>query len=157
MKNMFSAFFSSIANRVFLILLAGILVATVVTNWLASNERRNTLKEIRYQHIAERVEQVALALDTLNPQARQVVLQAADKFGFEAAFVDSIGDTAASSSGPMADLLRARLGADRKIVVQQETDCAPRPPRKDSPPPPGRQHAETSRIIYVSLQDHALL
>jgi len=158
MKNMFSAFFSSIANRVFLILLAGILVATVVTTWLASNERRNTLKEIRYQHIAERVEQVALALDKISPEARQVVLQAADKFGFEAAFVDSVGDTAGSSNGPMAEILRARLGADRKIIVQQETDCAPRLPRKDMPPPPpGRAHMETCRVIYVSLQDQALL
>ena len=61
MKNRISAFFSSMANRVFLILLAGMLVATIVTTWLASNERRNTLKEIRYQHIAERVEQVVLA------------------------------------------------------------------------------------------------
>lgn len=155
---MFSAFFSSIANRVFLILLAGILVATVVTTWLASNERRNTLKELRYQHIAERVEQVALALDKISPEARQVVLQAADTFGFEAAFVDSVGDTAGSSNGPMAEILRARLGADRKIIVQQETDCAPRLQRKDMPPPPpGRPHMETCRIIYVSLQDQALL
>lgn len=154
MKN----FFSSIANRVFLILLAGILVATVVTTWLASNERRSTLKELRYQHIAERIEQVVLALDTISPEARQVVLQTADKFGFEIAFVNSVGDTLKPSNGPMADILRARLGTDRHIVVQQETDCAPRMQRRDFPPPPsGKPPIETCRVVYVSLKDKVLL
>ena len=157
MKNIFSSFFSSMANRVFLILLAGIVVATVATTWLASNERRNTLKEIRYQHVAERVEQFVQALDQISPEARRNVLQAAGSFGFEAAIVDSIGDTVSRSASPMADILKARLGADRQIVVQRESDCTPRPPRKDLPAPPGKPRMETCRVIYVSLQDKALL
>ncbi|ASU39634.1 two-component sensor histidine kinase [Herbaspirillum sp. meg3] len=159
MKKIFSSFFSSMANRVFVILLAGIVVATVTTTWLASNERRNTLREIRYQHVAERVEQFVLALDEISPEARRNVLQAAGSFGFEAAVVDSIGDTVRPSASPMADILKARLGADRQIVVQRESDCTPRPPRKNlpPPPPPGKPRMETCRVIYVSLQDKALL
>jgi len=145
------------ANRVFVILLAGILVATVTTTWLASNERRNTLKEIRYQHVAERVEQFVQALDEISPEARRNVMQAADSFGFEAAIVDGIGDTVRPSSSPMADILKSRLGADRQIVVQRESDCAPRAPRKNRPEPQGRPRMETCRVIYVSLQDKALL
>lgn len=157
-----ASLFGSIANRVFLILLAGIVVATVATTWLASNERRSSLRELRYQHIAERVEQIVLALDDLSPQARQVVLQAADKFGFEAAFVDSAGDTVSPSVSPMVDILRAQLGSDRQILVQRETDCAPRKPRATAadavlPARPPRLRMETCRIIYISLQDHALL
>lgn len=157
-----ASLFGSIANRVFLILLAGIIVATVTTTWLASNERRSSLRELRYQHIAERVEQIVLALDDLSPQARAVVLQAADNFGFEAAFVDSVGDTTSPSVSPMIDILKAQLGADRQIVVQRETNCAPRKPRASlndagSPAKPRRPREETCRVIYVSLQDNALL
>ncbi len=153
-------FVGSIGNRVFLILLAGILVATVTTTWLASNERRNTMRELRYQHVAERVEQVVQALDPLTPQARDVVLHAADNFGFEAGFVNEVGDMQSPSTGPMADMLKSRLGEDRQIVVQRETDCAPRRPR--NAPPDGHDRAErprmeTCRVIYVSLRDKALL
>jgi len=153
-------FFGSIGNRVFLILLAGILVATVTTTWLASNERRSTMRELRYQHVAERVEQVVQALDPLTPEARDVVLHAADNFGFEAGFVNEVGDTLAPSTSPMADILKSRLGEDRQIVVQRETDCAPRRPRNAPPDAPGRAERprmETCRVIYVSLRDKALL
>lgn len=164
MKN----FFGSIANRVFLILLAGILVATLTTTWLSSNERRSTLRELRLQHIAERVEQVVLALDTLNPQAREVVLQAAGNFGFEAAFVNTVGGTVDNYASPMVDILKSRLGEDRQMVVQRETDCAPRhPPSEQAHDVPARTdnepdrldnaRNETCRIIYVSLRDKALL
>jgi len=155
-------FFGSIGNRVFLILLAGILVATVTTTWLASNERRNTMRELRYQHIAERVEQVVQALDPLTPEARDVVLHAADNFGFEAAVVNEVGDTQRPSASPMADILKSRLGEDRQVVVQRETDCAPRRPRNAPADAPGlnrneRPHSDTCRVIYVSLRDKALL
>ncbi|WP_233526698.1 MULTISPECIES: ATP-binding protein [unclassified Herbaspirillum] len=153
-------FVGSIGNRVFLILLAGILVATVTTTWLASNERRSTMRELRYQHVAERVEQVVQALDPLTPQARDVVLHAADNFGFEAAFVNEVGDTLSPSTSPMADMLKSRLGEDRQIVVQRETDCAPRKPRNAPPDGPARAERprmETCRVIYVSLRDKALL
>ncbi|WP_407638246.1 ATP-binding protein [Herbaspirillum hiltneri] len=155
-------FFGSIGNRVFLILLAGILVATVTTTWLASNERRNTMRELRYQHVAERVEQVVQALDPLTPEARDVVLHAADNFGFEAAVVNEVGDTQRPSTSPMADILKSRLGEDRQVVVQRETDCAPRRPRNAPADAPGlnrneRPHSDTCRVIYVSLRDKALL
>lgn len=167
MKN----FFDSIANRIFLILLAGIIVATAITTWLAYNERRNTLREIRLQHIAERVEQVVLALDTISPQARQSVLQAAGNFGFEASLVDQTdqvdnggGDGANNIASPMVDILKARLGAHRQVQVQRETDCAPRRPppgmRQELAAPqdkPEKLRMETCRIITISLADQVLL
>jgi signal transduction histidine kinase len=161
MKN----FFGSIANRVFLILLAGIIVAVVATTWLASNERRSTLREIRLQHLAERVEQVVLALDDIDPKERQLVLQTADNFGYEAGFVNGVSDAANASPGtsPMLDILKARLGDEREIVVQRETDCMPLPPpealgeRGRADPRRGKPRPETCRVIYVSLHDKALL
>jgi signal transduction histidine kinase len=165
--------FGSIANRVFLMLLAGIIVATVITTWLSFNERRSSIRELRLQHIAERVEQVVLALDKIDPATREVVLHAAGNFGYEASFVKSISDTADNNSSPMVDILKAQLGDDRLIVVQRETTCGPRrgppgdipqgfqpPPttERDGPPDgPDFQRHETCRVIYVSLQDKALL
>ncbi|MBB3210825.1 signal transduction histidine kinase [Herbaspirillum sp. Sphag1AN] len=168
--------FGSIANRVFLMLLTGIIVATVITTWLSFNERRSSIRELRLQHIAERVEQVVQALDKIDPATREVVLRAAGNFGYEASFVNSISDTADNNSSPMVDMLKAQLGDDRVIVVQRETDCAPRrgPPgdiQPGFPPPPSPpktgqpgpadgldfQRHETCRVIYVSLQDKALL
>jgi len=154
MKN----FFGSIVNRVFLILLAGIIVATVVTTWLAANERRSTLKEIRYQHVAERVEQIVLALDDISPDARNVILQAADNFGFEAAEVKSLGDATKDSNrnSNLAEILKLRLGTNRQIAVQSETDCTSRRPRPNAGPDQ-RPERETCRVIYVSLRDNTLL
>jgi len=155
MRNMLD----SIANRVFLILLAGIIVATVTTTWLASNERRSTLRELRYQHVAERVEQVVLALDKLSPETRQVVLQTADNFGYEAAFVKTVGDTVDSSASPMVEILKSRLGEDRLVMVQRETDCASRRLEgiENHTLHASNPHPETCRIIYVSMQDKSLL
>lgn len=165
MKNMLG----SIANRVFLMLLAGIIVATVITTWLSLNERRSSIREIRLQHIAERVEQVVLALDKIDPASREVVLRAAGNFGYEASFVNNISKTDDNNASPIVDMLKARLGDDRVIVVQSETDCGPpQGVTRRLPPSPGAslprltnspdlQHYETCRIIYVSLQDKALL
>jgi signal transduction histidine kinase len=157
MKN----FFGSIANRVFLILLTGIIVAVVATTWLASNERRSSLREMRLQHAAERVEQVVQTFDEISPEERLQVLKTADNFGYDATFVSSIGDTANVSNGAMLDILKARLGEQRQIVVQRETDCVGRPPPDE---PDGRQDShhgkprmETCRVIYISLRDKALL
>jgi signal transduction histidine kinase len=159
MKN----FVGSIANRVFLILLAGIIVAIVATTWLASNERRSSLREMRLQHAAERVEQVVQTFDEISPAERLQVLKTADNFGYDATFVSSIGETPDGGNSPMLDILKARLGENRQIVVQRETDCIGRPP-PDAPKSPGRPdplhgkpRMETCRVIYISLHDKALL
>jgi len=164
MKN----FIGSIANRVFLILLAGIIVATIATTWLAANERRKTLREIRLQHIAERVEQVVLALDKLTPDERVLVLQTAGNFGYEATFVDNVGGTVDSNASQMIDILKSGLGQDRQVVVQRETSCpahqpgpsglvAARPNAFRPTDHANNPRPETCRVIYISLQDKALL
>lgn len=152
MKN----FLGSIGNRIFFLLLGGIVVAVFATNWLAGNERRNILRELRFQHLADRVEQIVQAVDNIPPAQRPIVLQAATNFGFEARMVDdmndAIGSNASNSSSPLIEMLQARLGEDRKIAVQRESQCPPlhaedgRGPRRD-----------TCRVIYISLHDQALM
>ncbi|WP_075257603.1 ATP-binding protein [Herbaspirillum camelliae] len=154
MKN----FLGSIGNRIFFLLLGGIVVAVFATNWLASNERRNTLRELRFQHLADRVEQIVQAVDHIPPAQRPIVLQAASNFGFEARMVEDMNDaigpdaSPSPSTSPLTEMLQARLGEDRKIAVQRESECPPlriddvRAPRRD-----------TCRVIYISLHDQALM
>src|SRR4051812_3938972 len=101
--------FGSMANRVFLILLAGILVAVTATTYLAAHERRITIDDLRNQHVADRVEQLVMAFDGANPELRLLLLQEAAAFGIRAALVDKVEDGADSQSD-LVTLLRARLG-----------------------------------------------
>ncbi|MBP0597915.1 HAMP domain-containing protein [Herbaspirillum sp. LeCh32-8] len=145
----------SIGNRIFVLLLAGIVLSVLATTWLASNERKNTLREVRFQHLADRVEQIVQAVDDIPAEQRPIVLQAATNFGFEASMVDNMNDAvgANASSSPMVDILKARLGSERSVAVQRETECAP-PRRPDGREGPRR---ETCRVIYISLHDQALM
>ncbi|MFL9923376.1 ATP-binding protein [Herbaspirillum lusitanum] len=165
MKN----FFDSIANRVFVILLAGIVVSIAATTWLASNERKSTLRELRFQHLAERIEQIVWSVDDIPPAQREIVLQAAGNFGFEANIASDAKEIGSSvSTGPLIDILKERLGRDRQIAVQRETNCASRilPPEARRAAAQGRElstpvapmpQRETCRVVYVSLHDQALL
>ncbi|HEY4318676.1 MAG TPA: ATP-binding protein [Herbaspirillum sp.] len=149
----------SIANRVFLILLAGIAVATVTTTWLAANERQNTMRELRYQRVAERVDQIVGALDDAAPSARQIVLDAARAFGFDA----QLGNPppAAGHSNPdLVNALKAQLGGDRRIVESRDVKCEngrPMPPFGPGPGAAPKPGDDSCRLIYVSLRDGELL
>ncbi|AYR23671.1 ATP-binding protein [Herbaspirillum rubrisubalbicans] len=148
-------FLGSIGNRIFVLLLAGIVVAVFATNWLAGNERRNTLRELRFQHLADRVEQFVRAVDELPLSQRSIVLQAAANFGFEARMVEDMNeaiDGPNASNSPLVEMLQARLGQDRKIAVQRENECPPLRPDDAR-----ARHHDTCRVIYISLHDHALM
>ncbi|ONN64758.1 ATP-binding protein [Herbaspirillum sp. VT-16-41] len=147
-------FLGSIGNRIFFLLLAGIVVAVMVTTWLSGNERRSTLRELRFQHLADRVEQIVQAVDDIPPPQRPIVLQAATNFGFEARMVDDMNDAIGpnASTSPLIEMLQSRLGEDRKIAVQRESECPPL--RADDAHAPRR---DTCRVIYVSLHDQALM
>lgn len=158
MKN----FIGSIGNRIFVILLAGIIVAIVATNWLAANERRNSIRELRFQHLADRVEQIVQAVDDIPPEQRTIVLQAAGNFGFEASMVDDMNDAVGpnASTSPLVDILRGRMGDDRKIAVQRETECAPpraSPNSRNADREPETSRRETCRVVYIGLHDQALM
>lgn len=146
-------FFGSIANRVFVILLAGILVAAGVTAMLAERERIGAIDEMRASHSAERVAQLVLALEEAAPSVRPAILQTAANFGVIAAIVDDI-QAVGDSEGTMVRLLRARLGPYRQIVVQPQAGCQPRParlPRFDRP------RSTDCQVILLGLSDGELL
>ncbi|MBC7573801.1 MAG: hypothetical protein H7244_05635 [Herminiimonas sp.] len=127
----------SIANRVFVMILGGIILATVVTTWLAASDRKQAIEEIRDMHTAERVEQLVLALEKVDAMLRPVILQAAASFGVEAKFVDASREPALIAQAnraelnnlPLQALLKTRLGGNRHVGTQREPGCAPRSTR----------------------------
>jgi signal transduction histidine kinase len=166
----------SIANRVFLILLAGIVVATITTTWLASNERQNAIRELRHQRTAERVEQIVDALEDAAPNARQIVLDAARNFGFDAQ-LGGKPPPPGDSNPELISALKMQLGDNRKILSTRDVICvnegADAPPASaaastsasatDPATPPATQPSAesadpaTCRMVYVSLQNGPLL
>jgi signal transduction histidine kinase len=141
-------FIGSIANRVFLILLAGILVATLTTSYLAANERRQTIEALRNSHTAERVEQLVMELDNTKPDERARILQGVGRFALEIEMVATLPKTDDVNTD-LVEMLKARLGEERHIAALRETDCPSRNRR--------RPMAEECQVVYVSLQDGASL
>ena len=151
-------FLRSIANRVFLTLFSGIVLATVATTWLAASDRKQAIEEIRDLHVAERVEQLVLALEKVDPGVRPVILQAADSFGVEAKFVDVAlleqVSRAERNNLPLQALLKARLGSNHQVGAQREPGCTPRSTNLIDFTP---KRFDDCQTIYISLQDGELL
>ncbi|GAA4032929.1 ATP-binding protein [Actimicrobium antarcticum] len=143
----------SIANRVFVILLAGILVAIGLTAVLAERERAGAIDGMRLGHTAERIEQLVLALDHAAPEVRPVILQTAANFGVTAGMADDL-EALGGSDGALVDLLRSRLGMHRQIMLQQQAGCQPRPMRL---PRFERSNPGDCQVVLVALSDGQLL
>ena len=146
-------FLGSIANRVFVILLAGMLVATGVTALLAQRERDGAMNQMRLNHSAERVVQLVVALDQASPEVRPVILQTAANFGVAAGMADDL-EALGGSEGALVDLLKSRLGAHRQIMLKQQAGCQPRPARL---PRFARANPGDCQVVLIGLSDGHLL
>lgn len=156
----------SIANRIFLTLLAGIIVAAGLTTWLAFSIHEHSLIEVSYNHTAERVNQILSAVDNISPKARKAILQASNSFGFEAETLPS-GTTLPDSTNPlMTNIIKDHVGSNHTVVVLPERACdadsmLPPPPPPFADPMHGergeRPHKSFCREIIVSLHDQSLL
>ena len=148
----------SIVNRVFLMILGGIILATVVTTWLAASDRKQAIEELRDLHTAERVEQLVLALERVDAPLRPVILQAAASFGVDAKFVDpgllaQVGRAEANNL-PLQALLKSRLGGSRQVGAQRAPGCTPRSTDLIDFTP---KRFDDCQTIYVSLHGGELL
>lgn len=146
--------FGTIGNRIFLILIAGIVLAMAVTTWLASARHDDSMRELRFQHLVDRIDQIVVSLDDVTPDERSTILHAARNFGFTAQIVPEMPDiTSPSRNETLASMLKERLGDDRQIAIQRETDCVPlHQPHQKHP-----NSMDSCRVTYVSLQDNAIL
>lgn len=157
--------FSSIANRIFLILLAGIIIAAGLTTWLAISIHEHSLIEVGYNHTAERVNQILTAVDNISPRARRAILQASNSFGFEAQILPADTQLPESTNPLMTNIIKDHIGNDHTVIVQPEKPCyfsvlPPPPPLFNDQPQNrerGRRHESTCRVVIVSLQDNSFL
>lgn len=145
------AFFGSMAGRVFLILLGGILASGALTFFLADNARRTDISQIRSLHTAERLEQLVLMLDATPREARSSVAAAASRNGIVAG-ISAAGSDAGVPDIELTAALLQRLGEDRHIVARKTT-CAAEAPNS---PPRYRQQA-ACRTVSLSLHDGTFL
>lgn len=157
----------SIANRIFFILLAGIIIAAGLTTWLAISIHEHSLVEVGYNHTAERVNQILTAVDNISPRARRAILQASNSFGFEAEILPANTPIPESTNPLMTNIIKDHIGSNHTVVVLPErscmvTDMVPPPPPFVDPNIPMRnerlgRHQTSCREVIVSLQDQSLL
>ncbi|MFC3107574.1 ATP-binding protein [Undibacterium arcticum] len=152
-------FLRSMAGRVFLILLVGIVVSATLTLWLAFGERQRTISQFRDLHAVERAEELIVALDAMPATGRQPFLNIAKRFGLRLQMVSAPQPEAAAPSR-FALALGERMGKDYRIVsLAGAVDCPPPPGRK---PPDGEFGAGNSmrpacQAIGITLRDGSLM
>lgn len=144
-----SSFLRSMAGRVFALLLVGVAASAALTFALADNERRQTLDRQRTVRSAALVEQLALALEGVPPEARAELLFTAQ----DAGIAPASSEPEASAWDPDSQLaaeLEDRLGPQRQIRATHLTaDGCPPARRFRTRPGPGA----LCRIVSLSLDD----
>ncbi|MFA7242658.1 MAG: ATP-binding protein [Sulfuricellaceae bacterium] len=146
------AFFGSMGGRVFLILVGGIFAAAALTQFLASNERRELFSSVRIQHTAERVEQFVFMLDAVPQEARSQVATAVSRSHFSAEISDK-GNEGGVPDAELAAALRERLGQDRQVSAKK-IDCSANPQARNYS---GQHRLASCRMVSVAMRDGAPL
>lgn len=143
--------FNSMAGRVFLILVAGVLASAILTNFLSSRERQNMVGQLRGAHTAERVVQLILTLDALPATDRRLALAGAASAGLAGELNVSTNVREPREPDPaLAAILEQRLGTDRSIRIDRDT-CPEG--LGDRPFPHRTNHPSFCRVIQLQLKD----
>jgi signal transduction histidine kinase len=145
-------FFQSMTARVVLILIAGVLIAALITLSLALSERQRMIGHFRDFHAVERVAQFVLSLENVPAELREPYLAAAAGIGIRA---DLAGPTEVVSEqhSELASMLASRLAKSHQIfsAPTRAGDCAPPNGR-----PLNRRAAERRppcEAILITLED----
>ncbi|MEO6354710.1 MAG: ATP-binding protein [Burkholderiaceae bacterium] len=143
-------FVNSMAGRVFLILLCGMLATIALTFWLSDSERQRTIGQFRDVHQVERAEQLTLALDALPAANRQAFLETAKRIGLRVESAQS-GLRELTVPSDFAQSLGTHLGRDFRVASLQTNaaDCH----RRATPSALGPQ----CEITRITLRDGTLL
>jgi signal transduction histidine kinase len=121
-------FFRSMAGRVFLILLGGIVVAASLTWWLAFSERQRAITQLREARVLEQAEQFIRTLDEIPPEERHGFLRSTRRFGLGVELLNE-ADSKVEASAPeegLAKALSERLGKPYRVLSlpADASDCA---------------------------------
>lgn len=146
-------FFRSMAGRMFLILLAGVLASATLTWWLAFGERQRTISQFRETRSLEQLEQFILALDAVPNEGRPAFISTVRRFGPRAELLPAGSMTAqAQQQASFARVLGEHLGSDFAVVSLpvQPAECLPRGLRSNAGTAPPRPICE---MLGVRLRD----
>jgi signal transduction histidine kinase len=148
-------FFRSMAGRVFLILLCGIVVSASLTWWLAFSERQRAITQLREARVVEQAEQFIHTLNEIAPEERHAFLRSTRRFGLgiELLHADDAKEVATKPTEGLAKALSGRLGDTYRVLSlpAASSDCPPfrgRRARIDE-----RFERAQCEVLRVRLQD----
>ncbi|MDQ9169357.1 ATP-binding protein [Oxalobacteraceae bacterium R-40] len=147
-------FFRSMAGRVFLILLCGIVVSVSLTWWLAIGERQRAITQLREARAVEQAEQFIRTLDEIPQEERHGFLRSTRRFGLGVELLNE-GDSkeGVAPEDGLGKVLSERLGNAYRVLSlpADSSDCPPlrgRRARMDE----RREHGQCE-VLQVRLQD----
>ena len=151
-------FLRSMAGRVFLILLVGIVGSAMLTLWLAFGERQRTIRQFGDMHAVERAEELVVALDAMPATGRQPFLALANRFGLRLQVLSAPQPQTAAPSR-FAAALGERLGKDYRIAsLAGVVDCPPPSGRKRDPDSgAGKLLLRDCQAVAITLHDGSLI
>jgi signal transduction histidine kinase len=144
--------FESMTNRVFLILITGVVLATALTLGLAIGERQRTIAQLRDYHAVERVAQFIQTLETIPANLRSPFLAGAASIGLRAELAHST-EVVDEHQSELAATLDERLPENHQVFSApvRSGDCSgPRRPSQDRKASERRAQCE---VILVTLHD----
>lgn len=150
--------FRSMTSRVFLVLIAGILVTTVLTIWLAFGERQRMIRQFRDYHAVERVAQFIQSVENVPADLRIPYLEAAAGIGMHARPAGR-DEVVTAARTPLADMLDQRLPDAHHIysTPPRDGDCPPFANRRNQRRAPDRQIACEALLVTLSDGDRIRL
>lgn len=144
-------FFGSMAGRVFLILVGGILASAILTLFLANRERQEFVNSLRINHASERIIQIVAMLEAAPPETWEKTLAALSQHGL---VVESLPTATAPPAGAPEPLLTARLRErldSKYLVTAIKSQCLPQIAATRS------SHVPLCRSALITLPDGKVL
>jgi len=144
-------FLNSIAGRVFLILVGGILTSAALTLYLANRERHEYANHIRTYFASERMLQIVTMLEAAPASAREHMLTALNRNGLVASIVQT-ADSSGIAEPLLAEQLRERLGNDYRVQAMM-ANCMPQITNADA----SAKNFPRCRSANITLRDGKVL
>ena len=141
----------TLAGRLFLILVSGMLLAVALTYTLVRAERERELAQFRLRTDAERVGNIIRLLDALPVDARPAALQAMGRHGVRLLPVDRQTKPDGVPAAAVAEALGAILGGDRPVGLwrRPEEPCRFASSGGEAPP---RLGAVDCRVVLYEVR-----
>lgn len=112
------SFLRSMAGRMFVVLVTGILLSTALTSWLAASDRKRTILQFREARVVDQAELFIATLDSIPETGRPAFLNTSQRFGLQAEFLTQMPAAGLHSEAgkDLLDKLSERLGPGLSLI-----------------------------------------